>query len=194
MPFKEVVNYMDEPSGKNENVLSVISHLLHSPVRIHSYTKYSASPHILESIYIVQRKERLHEKLPKIIIINFHYHTTKSKIWISPSWNLSGSAWNMDLSPSQPTNLHLNPLERIEECHLQRELKPLPGPKDTRWPHAASLLSPHVLLDSRRFKSASKFPILSSFRAGLWGQAGSTTRISTKLNCGGVKPGSTGQK
>lgn len=85
MPFKEVVNYMDETSGKKKNKLSLISPLLPSPVRIHSHIKYSDSSHILESIYIVKSKERLHEKLPKPIIINFHYRNIKSKICISAS-------------------------------------------------------------------------------------------------------------
>lgn len=43
-----------------------------------------------------------------------------------------GTTRNMDLSTSQPTNLHLNPLERMEEFHLKHKLKPLPGPKDTQ--------------------------------------------------------------
>lgn len=107
---------------------------------------------------------------------------------------LPGTVWNTNPFTSQPTNLHLNSLERIEECHLQRKLKPLPGPQDIHWPHAASLLSPDVLLDSERLKSASKFPIPSSFTAGLGGQAGSTTKISKKQNIGGVKYGSAGQK
>ena len=107
---------------------------------------------------------------------------------------LPGTIRNVDPFTSQPTNLHLNSLERIEEFHLQHKLKPLSGTKDIQWLHAASLLSPDVLLDSERLKSASKFPIPSSFAAGLKGQASSTTKISKKQNSEGVKYGTAGQK
>lgn len=43
---------------------------------------------------------------------------------------VAGRAGTTALCTSQPTNLHVNPVERIAECHLQGKLQPLPGPKD----------------------------------------------------------------
>lgn len=135
---------------------SLFSLLLHSPIRIHFYLKYSHSSHILESTYLIQSNE----KLPKNITINFHYHNFKSKICISASWNclcqVLHETW-ISLPPSLLTSIWTHRKELKNFTHSVK-LKPLPGPKDTRWPHAASLLSPHVLLDSWRFKSASSFP------------------------------------
>lgn len=119
---------------------SLFSPLLHRPVRTHSYTKYSDSSHILESICIVLSKERPHKKLPKNIIINFHYHNIKSKNCITESWNcfyqVLHKTW-MPLPPSLLTSIwtHWKELKNFTysvSWSLSQDLKTLGDPTQHR--------------------------------------------------------------
>lgn len=136
-----------KPKNKNMSVSLLPSTSQSSQ---NTLTYHSDNFHISEPVYIVQSGERPHKTIQKFLI---NFHDATSKICTSASLNclcitLPDTTGNMGPFTSQPTNLPLNSLERIEEFHLQRKLRPLPGPKAIQWPHAASLLSLHVLLDS----------------------------------------------